>query len=232
MIQKIMPKGIKVISFDLDDTLWSGPQVIRHAEAVMQNWMAEHTPRVLSQFNGEQFLEKKIQFIKQNPQLKNKISLSRQVFLQQLFSELGYKNAETLSQDCFHAFYHARQNVTLFDDVLSTLDALKQNYRLISITNGNADVQLTPLANAFELSLVAEHFERPKPHDDIFLHALEQLKCEPHEVLHVGDHPVHDVQGAHEIGMKTCWLNDGSRQWTLPFDAHLTISHVRELLRV
>jgi len=79
--------------------------------------------------------------------------------------------------------------------------------------------------------LVAEAFSNPKPHRDIFEHALERLECEAKSVLHVGDHPIHDMQGAHEVGMKTCWLDDGSRQWDLPFSAHLVIEHVRDLLQ-
>jgi FMN phosphatase YigB (HAD superfamily) len=35
--------------------------------------------------------------------------------------------------------------------------------------------------------------------------------------------------GAHEMGMKTAWLKDGSREWQQDFAPHLTIRHIREL---
>jgi len=229
MGQSIIPQGIEVISFDLDDTLWSGPQIIRHAEQASQNWMREHTPEVFSHFNADQLLEKRIQFLKQNPQLKNQISQSRQLFLQQLFKELELPNPQSKAKACFDVFYQARQNVTLFDGVLETLYELKKQYRLISITNGNADVQQTELADMFELSLIAEDFQRPKPHGDMFEHATASLTCEPQAILHVGDHPVHDMQGAYEMGMYTCWLDDGSRQWNQTFEPDIVVKAIQEL---
>ena len=43
-----------------------------------------------------------------------------------------------------------------------------------------------------------------KPDPRHFQHALAQAKCPPAEVLHVGDHPLRDIQGAQAMGMKTC----------------------------
>jgi putative hydrolase of the HAD superfamily len=229
MSDVVIPSSVKVISFDLDDTLWSGHAVILQAEQAMLKWMQDNTPNVLANLSQLQLRDKKIQFIKSNPHLTNKISFARQQFLQQLFSEFGYSHAEQLSADCFDAFYTARQNVILFDDVLTTLDELKSHYQLIAITNGNADIEKTGLGHAFDFCLQAESFERPKPHADIFEHALERLGCDASVVLHVGDHPVHDMLGAHEMGMKTAWLKDGSREWQQDFAPHLTIRHIREL---
>lgn len=225
-----IPNSVRVISFDLDDTLWNSDQVILHAEGVMQEWMATHTPLVNTQLSPDELRTKKFQFIKDHPHLYNRISLARQLFLQSLFADLGYQQANKLAQDCFQAFYHARQQVSLFDDVLETLRELKKQYQIIAMTNGNADVNLTPLKGMFELALVAETFERPKPHDDMFKHVLEVFDVQAEQVLHVGDHPEHDMLGAFEMGMHTCWLKDGSRDWDQPFQAHMTISHIRELL--
>ncbi|MFT5592142.1 MAG: 2-haloalkanoic acid dehalogenase type II [Oceanicoccus sp.] len=225
-----IPQSVKIISFDLDDTLWSGNQVIAHAENTMLAWMQANTPEVLASLSQLQLRDKKIQFIQANPHLSNKISLARQQFLQALFQEFGYHNAQQLAQACFDAFYEARQNVVLFDDVLETLSALKKVYQLIAITNGNADIHKTGLGHLFEFCLQAESFVRPKPHSDIFHHALERLDCSAQQVLHVGDHPVHDMQGAFDVGMKTVWLQDGTRAWDQVFEPDLIIQHIRELV--
>lgn len=224
-----IPAGVDVISFDLDDTLWDGTQVIMHAERVMLQWMQEHTPRVIDTLSKEDLRDKKGQFLRANPHLTNKISAARQHFLEHLFAELDYSAPQVKAQECFDAFYEARQQVVLFDDVVETLHALKQHYRLIAITNGNADIEKTGLADFFEFCLQAENFERPKPHQDIFHHALALTQCRAQQVLHVGDHPVHDMQGAYDVGMQTCWLDDNSRQWQQGFEPHLVVSHVREL---
>jgi len=43
-----------------------------------------------------------------------------------------------------------------------------------------------------------------KPSPRHFRHALDAAGCAPGEVLHVGDHPLRDVQGAKAMGMRTC----------------------------
>ncbi|NVK36521.1 MAG: HAD family hydrolase [Gammaproteobacteria bacterium] len=222
--------SVKVISFDLDDTLWSGPQVILHAEQVMLNWMQQHTPKVLNALDQNQLRQRKIEFIKSNPQFAHKVSAAREHFLQSLFHEFEYPQAKALAQQCFAAFYQARQQVELFEAVLPTLETLKQKYRLIAITNGNADIALTGLDHVFEFCLQGEEFDKPKPHPQIFEHALSRLDVSAHEVLHVGDHPVQDMLGAHEAGLQTCWLDDGSREWQQSFTPHAVITHVRELI--
>lgn len=222
--------SVQVISFDLDDTLWSGPQVILHAEQVMLDWMQQHTPSVLAKLDQSQLRQRKIQFIKSNPQFAHKVSAAREHFLHWLFQEFDYPQADQLAKQCFAAFYHARQQVELFDAVLPTLESLKQDYRLIAITNGNADIALTGLDHVFEFCLQGEDFEQPKPHPAIFQHALTRLGVSAHEVLHVGDHPVQDMLGAHEAGLQTCWLDDGTREWQHAFQPHAVINHVRELV--
>ena len=52
-----------------------------------------------------------------------------------------------------------------------------------------------------------------KPDPRMFQHALKQFGLEPHEVLHVGDSEVDDVQGAKAAGLRVAWVNrDGRRR--------------------
>lgn len=48
-----------------------------------------------------------------------------------------------------------------------------------------------------------------KPHSLPFKKALTQLKAKPSETLMVGDSPTRDIQGAKELGMKTCFARYG-----------------------
>ncbi|MEK7415800.1 MAG: HAD family hydrolase [Planctomycetota bacterium] len=45
---------------------------------------------------------------------------------------------------------------------------------------------------------------RIKPHPDHYLDAIRQAGVPPHEILHVGDHPVRDVDGGRRHGLRTC----------------------------
>ncbi len=221
---------INTLSFDLDDTLWSGKQVIIKAEKAMQQWMLEHTPEVFEQFSKEALQAHKIAFINSNPHLRNKLTDARKEYLSTLFSQLKYPDYKSKAIDCFDIFYQTRQQVELFDGITEALNRLKQEFRLVAITNGNADINLTGLGNYFEFCLNAEDFSTPKPHPEIFEAALSQLQIQPENCLHIGDHPNHDMLGAYDLGIKTCWLKDGTRQWDQTFKADIEISHVSELL--
>ena len=45
----------------------------------------------------------------------------------------------------------------------------------------------------------------------MFQHAIERLGVPPHEVLHVGDSDVDDVQGAKAAGLQVAWVNRTGR---------------------
>jgi len=228
MIKQKFP-DVTVISFDLDDTLWNGTEVLIKAEKAMMEWIAQHTPEVLA-LSREAMRDKKIEFVKSNPHLRYQVSGVRQKFLHVLFDEFNIESAEQRSHQCFDAFYQARQNVSLFDGVEDVLQHLQKDFQLISLTNGNADIELVGLKHFFDLSLNGEDFAKPKPDPEMFEHALKQLQVRPEQVLHVGDHPNHDMLGAFNLGMKTCWLEDGSREWDQAFLPDATIKHVRELV--
>ncbi len=223
-------QNIKVISFDLDDTLWSGTEVLIHAEKSMTAWMATHTPKISQSLSSDELRNRKIQFIKNNRHLRYKVSQARQLFLTELFTDFDYPQAQDLAQECFAVFYAARQKVTMFEGVIEVLTELNKHFKLIAITNGNANLQAVGLDEYFDFCLNGEDFDFPKPHGDIFQAALSKAGITSLECLHVGDHPEHDMLGAKEAGLMTCWLEDGRHSWQHAFEADITISHVRELL--
>ncbi|MBN8527256.1 MAG: HAD family hydrolase [Planctomycetes bacterium] len=45
---------------------------------------------------------------------------------------------------------------------------------------------------------------RIKPHPAHYQDAIRQAGCAPHEILHVGDHPMRDVEGGRRFGLRTC----------------------------
>lgn len=45
---------------------------------------------------------------------------------------------------------------------------------------------------------------RIKPHPDHYQDAIRQASCQPGEILHVGDHPLRDVEGGRRFGLRTC----------------------------
>jgi len=95
---------------------------------------------------------------------------------------------------------------TLFDDVLSTLETLKeQRFTLGLLTNLAQD--MSPLCHKLGLESYLDFVVTPqqvgadKPEPPIFLAALDRAKVEASQAVHVGDQYKLDVVGAREVGI-------------------------------
>ncbi len=104
--------------------------------------------------------------------------------------------------------YYARDNFFLFkDDKLAKPD----------VQAGVADYfqQFTPDDNpADSLLKNAEDIGASKPHPDMFHAALRQTGVSATAIIHVGDDPEHDIQGARAVGMHTVWVNTQRKAWS------------------
>ena len=112
-----------------------------------------------------------------------------------------------------HALF-SRNNATLYEDVLPTLNRLQQmDLKMGIISNWDtplhAMVEELGLAPYFEI-VVASHDQRvrsAKPDAAIFEYALNAIGVSPEEVVHVGDSFEADVIGAHAIGILAILLD-------------------------
>lgn len=106
-----------------------------------------------------------------------------------------------------------RANPFVYDDTFTVLDELKNDYKLLLLTNGSPDLQNTKLEMTPELVPYFEHivisggFGKGKPHPSIFEHALRKLGVRADEAIMVGDNLMTDILGASKVGMKSVWIN-------------------------
>ena len=228
-----MPKTIKVLSFDLDDTLWPCYPTIKRAEKILYQWLSENQPVITNKYSAEQLREKRKLLLRQQPEVAHDLSLLRIKSFEQLAEELN------LTTDWFHVafniFYQARQQVTLFDDVKPVLDQLKTDFQLVSVTNGNADADKTGISDWFDYSLNSIGVGKLKSEPEIYQQIHTLANIEPHEMVHIGDDPINDIAGAKSAGCFTIWLNRENKSWPsdsdLP-DAEITTLHeLRETLQ-
>jgi putative hydrolase of the HAD superfamily len=117
--------------------------------------------------------------------------------------------------------------------LLQTLQAAQVPFGIV--TNGRAwqmqKVRGLGLDQHASCVLVSETIGVKKPDPAIFLAAASHLKIPVEEILFIGDHPYNDIWGAHNVGMRTAWLNR-RQDWpdTLSSDiADLTITSLAEL---
>ena len=101
-----------------------------------------------------------------------------------------------------------REMSELFDDVLPTLDALDAlGIRLGVISNWDYSLHRVLRArevhHRFEFVIASLEEGVEKPHPALFELTLGKFGVLPEEALHVGDDPVDDFRGAHDVGMRS-----------------------------
>lgn len=222
---------IKAVTFDLDDTLWAVDPVIQHANRTLWEWLHANTPAVTAEFaltdlNEGSALRAKL--IEKHPEIAYSMTLVRVRLLQECLKSVGYseQEAEVHANHAFAAFIEARHEVELFAHARTMLEALKGKGLIIgALSNGNAEVKRTGLADLFDFQFNADDVGQAKPHPLMFEKALalHQLKAE--EVVHVGDHPINDIKAAADLNIKTIWVNIWKVEWPSgvePADAEVT----------
>lgn len=208
-----MALPIKVLSFDLDDTLWPCYPTIIHAEKLLYQWLAENVSVVTDNYDITQLREKRLLLLTSKSALAHDLTRLRIKSFESLAEEFGL--SQEWVKPAFEVFYEARQQVTLFTDVKPVLDELYQAFQLVSLTNGNADTIKTGVAHWFEHSLNAAVVGKLKAEPDIYWQVQRLTHIKAQQMVHIGDDPVNDVAGAKKAGAFAIWLNRDDRPWPL-----------------
>jgi putative hydrolase of the HAD superfamily len=227
---------IKVVTFDLDNTLWDVEPALLRAEEAQRQWLITHRPGAIDGIGHDELLNLKKRVWKAHPELSHNVSAMRQRFLHELQRAAGFN--ETAAKEgaglAFAAFLQERQKVELYTEALTVLETLAQRFRLGALTNGNADVYKTDAGEYFDFAYLAEDVGASKPAPDMFHAALSTTGVNAWEVVHVGDNPEHDVLGALRVGMQAIWLNADAAPWSHrdehhDYVPHMTITTIGEL---
>jgi putative hydrolase of the HAD superfamily len=197
--------AIKAVLFDLDDTLWPVVPVIMRAETMLFEWLSRHAPLVTLRHSIESLRQERKLLMASNPKYALDLEALRRDALIKAFEDVGEDPAKV--EHAMSIFIQARNAVTFFDDVLPSLDRLKDRFVLGSITNGTADLDSVGLSSYFQLSMAARVFGTAKPSPAIFHAACDALGISPHEAVYVGDDPILDVTGAQNAGLHSIWIN-------------------------
>lgn len=206
--------SIRLITFDLDDTLWHAAPIIQGAETALRDWLALNAPK-LGNFSIEVLGSIRQRLVESEPALRHRISELRRRILLHALTEAGYPPTEArdMAEQAFTVFLHARHAIELAPDVLPTLEALANHYTLGVITNGNADIRRLGLADYFRFALCAEDLGIGKPDPLPFRKALERAGVSAAHAVHVGDHYEDDIAGAQGAGLQAIWFNPAGVPW-------------------
>lgn len=218
-------RDVVAICLDLDDTLWAVEPVIERAEAELLSWLAQRCPRVMALHDLASMRRARIAVAEEFSDRRHDLGFLRREALRRHLREAGYP--ESIAEEAFAVFYAARNRVEPFADVLPALARLRSRYRLLSLSNGNADLKVIGLDGWFEHSVCAYDAGAAKPDRRIFDAMLERAALAPQQVVYVGDDPRADVEGARRAGLHAVWMDRHGRPW--PGDVPPPAYTVRDL---
>lgn len=219
---------IKAISLDLDDTLWPIWPTIEKAEKVLHDWMVEHAPMAAALFSSPSALREIRDHVAANrPELKNDLSSVRRESIRLALYRAGEN--PLLAEQALDIFFAARQQVTLFEDALPALEFLAQRFPMVTVSNGNADLEVIGLSRYFRASISAREFGVGKPDPRIFHAAAGAIDLKPDDILHVGDDATLDALGALNAGMQAAWVNRSDHLWPHELQPTVTLTNLAEL---
>lgn len=207
--------SIKLLTFDLDNTLWENDSVIRRAEQACYDFLQACSPALAKHYSLDDLATLRQQLMAEIPSLSAQVSKVRKLSMQKALENAGHdttKIADLVTQ-AFDIFFKERNQVALFPQAIPLLENLQQQYQLISITNGNSDLARIGLAKYFAFSLSAEKVGASKPRPNLFHAALHRGNASPQETVHIGDHHLDDIFGAQQLGIHTIWFNPKRLRW-------------------
>ncbi|MDX5371307.1 MAG: HAD family hydrolase [Pseudomonadaceae bacterium] len=222
--------SIRLVTFDLDDTLWDVAPVMHGAEATLRDWLAAEAPR-LGPVPIEHLWAIRARLLSSEPMLKHRLSELRRRILLHALEDAGYPGGEAreLAEQGFQVFLAARHRVEFFPDVHRTLEHLAERYILGVITNGNAEVSRLGIADYFRFALSAEELGIGKPDPQPFHTALQRAGVAAGQAVHIGDHPGDDIAGAQAAGLRAIWFNPQGKAWSGAAEPDAQVRSLAEL---
>mgnify|MGYP001178677921 FL=1 len=214
-----MTDKIKMITFDLDDTLWNNKPTITNAEIQTRKWIEDRVGTI-DWGDLNDFLQLRETLIKKDKSIAWDISKLRiEIFKEKIKGLVSADDTTKLAEDAFSYFLKKRHEIELFPGVEGALKALSENYMLGVLTNGNADIYKLSIGKYFEFSISSLEAKDSKPnktHFELAKSHLPNLKYS--EMLHIGDHQINDIFGAYALGVEVLWFNNTRVLWEQDFE--------------
>ena len=224
-------KKIKLITLDLDDTLWPNKKVIVDAENAWLKFILTKFPNLVDEFREESLSRVRVDLVEADASLKNDLTKFRKEIIKETLLRSGVESVDAIyySNESFNEFFKIRNKVQLYTDAKKILERLYRKVIIGALSNGNADLEIIGISNFFKFSLSAKDVKSNKPSPPHFIKALELANCEAEEALHIGDCPVNDIGGARNCNFNTIWFNCDKNKWDEIFPCDLQAKSWQDL---
>ena len=194
--------SVRAVLFDFDDTLQNRPAAFRRFAMYflaryrpdLQGEALEAAFETMKSLNNSGYVDY-LQYFTEMPKAVGMIDPPKAAVL---FAEY---------QRVFPTF------VQLFDGAEETIRTLRERgYRIGIVTNGpcvqqHRKLDVSGLRPLLDTVLVSTEEGVAKPDPELFRRAAARLGLSPRQCLFIGDHPVNDIGGAIDSGMKAIFLD-------------------------
>ena len=207
---------IKIVAFDLDDTIFNGTLLVEKARRSSVQMMIdyglpveiEYAMKLLNEIvaefgsNSEHHLDNLIKRLRHDP----KVQL-----------DLEHNSNKYVSAGIMGYHREKVKHFKPFRDVIKTLGKLKQlNLKTAIITDGMPIKQYEKILrlkieDKFDKILISDEVAIRKPNSYLFKLFINDMGCLPEEVLYVGDRVDRDVGPGNEAGMVTVLIHRGTK---------------------
>lgn len=199
---------VRVVSFDLDDTLWKTSATIDAANDALAAFLDSKNivqPKRVEKVMGELFRSNKDRYAPINKQAKAPVYLTllRKDAIRNILEEAnGYSvdEATALAEESFELWVQARHDAIISNMAVAAVDCLlaisslqrKDGHPIIigAITDGNSDPKrVSSLAPFFDFCINAESVGVGKPDKRVYLEAIRKVASMPSMNDIFGDSP-------------------------------------------
>lgn len=194
----------KAVLFDFDETLQDRTLAF---ESYMDAVLDEYLPNISE--------DDKIKFKKDMVNTGNGGYVNRVEWYQNLLNMWGY--ADSLDAEILANHYDTTfgDHNVIFPNSIPLLKELKNRGLIVGvITNGpsylqNHKMDQSGLRPYCDIVVVSGDIDIHKPDPKIFKYTADKLGLDTKDCVYVGDHPINDIQGALDSGMKAIRMNWG-----------------------
>jgi len=193
---------IRVILFDLDDTLYDEMQFVKGGFNAVSSYISEN-----NNFDQNAVYQVLLGVLE-----KHGRGRTFDIALQ----KLGLHN-EKLIPELVRIYRTHKPALSLYPEARAVLSTLKiQGYKLGLITDGNVEVQRNKvktlkIEDFFDCMIFPDEYgiEKRKPNPFPYQKAMEELKVNAEEVIYIGDNPYKDFVAAKKLGILTIRIRRG-----------------------
>ena len=129
-------KKIKLITLDLDDTVWPNKKVILSAEKSMWSFIFGKFPQIKEKVSDDGIEKIKLKLVEEKPELKFNLTQFRKEVLKEILLKIDLDESSSTyySNEGFNEFFKTRNKVQLYKDAKVILGRLSRKTNFISLS--------------------------------------------------------------------------------------------------